>query len=457
MATIRCETVTPVGRRAAAVIVALGALVGAACNSDDDTSSTDTITASGSTAPGTTAPPTTPAATPGSDPDESPVDTVAEDVAVLDFEFQPVPAGRYRVETIGAPFVIDIPEGWFVQPNSFGHFVITDPESTGPGDRDIVMIRPSNIADPDQPGAPVEEQDGDWPLDDISGWLEALIPGVVDGDAVETTIGGLDAVRFDVAVGDDVDCGDEFCVGFATNREVNSMWFDPDVRYRVWWIDGGDESPIAVNIGAGSDAEFTERAQAVLDTVVFESIGPNPVPAEGNLWELGLPSEVPAGEVNLPVGPGIAFEMSESHVIVQDGPFAGVLLEGPGEVDVFFPDLAFDGAEVATVGDVVDAIERDPDLTGVVVGSRDVGGYDATEIEISSDLQPGDDGPPPPRFLWSGGSEDEGWLAPPNGILWVADTPDGVVVVTAEWFEPSAEADAQELATEILDSITIGG
>ena len=451
MATTRLGTATVARRRAAAVVVAVGALVGAACAGEEDAASTDTITTSGATAPGTTAP----AATPDSDPDERPVDTMAEDAAALDFEFQPVPAGRYRVETIGAPFVIDIPEGWFVQPNSFGHFVITDPESMGPGDRDIVMIRPSHLADPDQPGAPVDQQDGDWPLDDITGWLEALIPGVVDGDAVTTTIGGFEAVRFDVAVGDDVECGEEFCVGFATNRQVNSMWFDPDVRYRVWWIDGGDQSPIAVNIGDGSAPEFAERAQAVLETVVFESIGPNPVPAEGNLWELGVPSDVPAGEVTLPVGPGIEFEMSESHFIVQNDHFAGVLLQGPGEVDILFPDLAFDGTEIATVDDVVDAVERDPDLSGLVVGSRDVDGYEATEVEISSDLQPGGDGPPP-KLLRSGGAEGDGWRAPPDGILWVMETPDGVAVITAEWFETAVESDARSLATEILDSIAIG-
>ena len=223
-----------------------------------------------------------------------------------------MPSGEYRVETIGAPFTIDIPEGWFVQPNSLGHFVITATGSVGPGDRDIVMIRPSNLADPDQPGAAVEEQIGEWPLDDIDGWLAALIPGVIDGDPMDTTLGGLDAVTFDVAITDEVECGEMFCVGFATNRGVNDMWFDRRTGYRMWWIDGGEQAPIAVMIGDGSDPSFTERAQEVLDTVTFESVGPNPVPAEGNLWELGFPGQVPAGTVSLPVGPGVTFELSES-------------------------------------------------------------------------------------------------------------------------------------------------
>jgi hypothetical protein len=149
------------------------------------------------------------------------------------------------------------------------------------------MFRPSNLADPDQPGAPLEELAGDWPLDDINGWLDALIPGVVDGEPVDTTIGGLDAVQFDVAITDEVECGEDFCVAFATSRGLNGMSFEPPSGYsfeppsgyRVWWIDGGDEAPIVINIGDGSDPEFTERAQAVLDTMTFESVGPNPIPS----------------------------------------------------------------------------------------------------------------------------------------------------------------------------------
>jgi len=378
-------------------------------------------------------------------------------VPLLDFEFQAVPAGRYRVETIGAPFLIDIPEGWFVQPNSLGHFVITDPESRSAGDRDIVMIRPSNLSDPDQPGAPLEEQAIDWPLNEIDGWLDALIPGVVDGEPVDTTIGGLDAVQFDVAVSDEVECVEDFCIAFATNREVNSMWFVPPTRHRVWWIDGGDEAPIAINIGGGdgSDPEFIERAQAVIDTVMFESVGPNPIPSEGNLWELGFPSEVPAGIVTLPVGPGITFEMSEAHFVFQRDEFlSGVVLDSPAEADIFFTDQAFDGEPLATVDDAVGALERDPNITATVAGTREVSGYAATEVNIGNSVEPGPDRPPP-TF---GRSEqpDVGWVAPPEGTLWIMETPDGLAVITAEWFEPSGMEPAQAQAAEILDSIVIG-
>lgn len=447
--------------RVGGAIAAACLVVATACSSDgDDTTSQSAPTVASTTVidddsdQPTTTEATAPPTSTEPDADDSPASTSPTDVQLLDFEFQPVPAGRYRVETIGAPFSIDIPADWFVQPNSFGHFVITDPGSRGPGDRDIVMIRPSILSAPDEPGARPDEQGG-WPVDDIDGWLDELIPGVVDGEPVDTTIGGLDAVQFDVAVTDEVECGDEFCVGFATNRLVNSMWFDPGTGYRVWWIDGGDESPIAINIGDGSDPEFTERAQAVLDTITFESVGPNPIPSEGNLWELGIPSEVLAGSVTLPVGPGVTFELSEPHYVDQTQFFARVLLDGPGEVDVFFPDQAFDDEPLATVDDVVGALDRDPNVTATVVGTRQISGYEATEVDVTGPA-PGPNRPPAilQRSVLPTGA---GWRAPPDGTMWIMETPEGIAVITAEWYEPAGAEPAQALATEILDSIMIGG
>lgn len=427
-----------------------------------ETTAPATTAAPTTTAPPATAPPTTaPAATapPSTESVESaenegpPVNTSPDGVRLLDFQFQPVPPGDYRVETLGAPFTITIPEGWFVQPNETGHFVITSPTSAGPGDQDIVMIRPSALADPDRPGAPPDEQDGDWPLDDIDGWLDALAPGILAGEPGDTTLGGLDAVTFDVALTDEVECGPEFCVGFATNRLVNSMWFDRRIGYRVWWIDGGDEAPIAVNIGDGSDPAFTERAEAVLDTVAFESVGPNPIPAEGNLWELGISSEVPAGTVTLPIGPGVEFEMADPHFIFQRGSrFSGVLGDGPYESDIFFPEATRDGSPVESVDDVVDALEALEDFDTERDGTREVAGIEATVVQIMAL----DGAEPPSGPLLVEADLNDGWFPPPNGTLWVMETDTGVAVVSAEWFEAGQEEPALALAEEILTTIRFG-
>ena len=68
--------------------------------------------------------------------EEAPASTEPTDVQVLDLQLQAVLAGPYRVETIGVPFLVDIPYGWFVQPNSYGHFGASQIRNPcGPGDR----------------------------------------------------------------------------------------------------------------------------------------------------------------------------------------------------------------------------------------------------------------------------------------------------------------------------------
>lgn len=52
---------------------------------------------------------------------------------------------------------------------------------------------------------------------------------------------------------------------------------------------------------------------------------------------------------------------------------------------------------------------------------------------------------------------DSGWIALPDGTVWIMETPDGVAAITAEWFEPADTESALALSNEILDSIVIGG
>ena len=123
---------------------------------------------------------------------------------------------------------------------------------------------------------------------------------------------------------------------------------------------------------------------------------------------------------------------------------------------ILFTDEEFDGEPLATVDDVVGAHERDPDITATVGGTREVSGYEAPDVDITSSAEGGPDGPPPFKLLRSA-LPDLGWRAPPEGTLWIMETPDGLAVITAEWFEPAGMEPAQALTAEILDSIVIGG
>ena len=132
-----------------------------------------------------------------------------------------------------------------------------------------------------------------------------------------------------------------------------------------------------------------------------------------------------------------------------------VLLQGPGESDIFFPDVAFDGEPVATVDDIVGAIERSDEFTTTIVGTR---ASSAATGPPRSTSPARSRGRSTPRTLQSTTVPDSGWTAPPEGTLWIMETPDGLAVITAEAFEPvAALADARALAEEILDSIVIGG
>jgi len=395
-----------------------------------------------------------------SDPgdDGPPVNTAPDGLRLLDFAFEEVPSGDYRVETIGAPFTIDMPAGWSVQPNFGAHFVLSAPDSGGPGDRDIVMIRPSHLADPDQPNAPLDDQRGDWPLDDIEGWLAALPAGIVTGEPERTTVGGLEAARFDVSLTDEIGCGTDFCVGFATNRDVHGIAFDRRIGYRLWWIDGGEHSPVVVVVGDGTDESFTSRAEAVLDTVVFESIGPNPIPAEADLWELGYSAVAPAGTVRLPVGPGVEFELSEDRFVDQYRQFAHVLLGDeppgpPGQTDIIFPDQDVEGGPVTDLDGVIAALALHG-LESEVVGTRLVSGYDTTILDIRNPAITEGRFTGSPVFRSS--LDPYGtWEAPPRGTLWVIDAPTGLAIVTAEAIDFSVEDDARAQAEEIVDSLVI--
>lgn len=238
-------------RHARSIAIALVlALLVAACSSDTATSED-----SGETATTTTA--------------ASPDTTAAEDAGgVLTLQFAAVPEGMWRVESLGTPFDIDIEGDWWVQPNEPGWAVFTDPDSSGPGDRDVVFIRPTAISDPTDPSATGE----DWPVDDIEGWLEAIIDGVVVTEPVDAEIGGAEGIVFEVEL-----AGSQR-VEFVENSDVSGKTFDPSYRYIVYWLDQGEHEPIAIIVGARNFAidDWALAAESLLANVTFDEPAPHP-------------------------------------------------------------------------------------------------------------------------------------------------------------------------------------
>jgi hypothetical protein len=182
-----------------------------------------------------------------------------------------VEAGTYSLDTLGTPIVFTVENPvFFVQENSSGYFVMSAANSQGPDDRDMVMIRLAALSDPSAPNASVADQGEGWPADDFDGWLDNLTDGVVATNREATTLGGLPATRVDLELGD-IEClpGTSNCVLFdLTQRKP----LNPGSMYRIWVVNQGLDTPIAVILGSAgdaSDASWRAAFEQVLSTMEF--------------------------------------------------------------------------------------------------------------------------------------------------------------------------------------------
>lgn len=269
-------------RHARSIALALVlALLVAACSADtatsEDSGETVTTTTAASEDTSSASEDTTAETADTTAPDEgattttaaSPDTTTAEETGgVLTRQFAAVPEGTWRVESLGTPFDIDIEGDWWVQPNEPGWAVFTAPASGGPGDRDVVFFRPTALSGPTDPSATGE----DWPVDDIEGWLEAIIEGVVITEPIDAEVGGAEGIVFEVEL-----AGSER-VEFIENFHVSRKAFDPGHRYIVYWLDQGEHEPIAIIVGAQTAAidDWALAAESLLATVTFDESAPHP-------------------------------------------------------------------------------------------------------------------------------------------------------------------------------------
>ena len=180
-------------------------------------------------------------------------------------------AGTRSLDTLGTPIVFTVENPVFVvQENSSGYFVMSAANSEGPDDRDMVMIRLAALSDPTAPNASVADQGEGWPADDFDGWLDNLTNGIVVTNREATTLGGFPATRVDLELGD-IEClpGNSNCVLFdLTQRKP----LNPGSTYRIWVVDEGLDSPIAVILGSSGDASdesWRSAFEDVLSTMEF--------------------------------------------------------------------------------------------------------------------------------------------------------------------------------------------
>jgi len=197
----------------------------------------------------------------------------------------PIEPGTHELTALGTPLTLTFDDGWLSPLNRLGHTVLTDPAG-GSFVGDVTFLRPHLLTDPTQPGAAVGVQDA-WPLDDIEGWRDDVIDGIVTTGAERVQIGGRDAVYFEAEITDRSVCGNfSYCAGFIVNTiddfgNISGWAFQPGLHQQVWWVDQGDESPLVVIVATPSgDRGFRDQAAALLDTLVIGDPAPHPVPYE---------------------------------------------------------------------------------------------------------------------------------------------------------------------------------
>jgi hypothetical protein len=370
----------------------------------------------------------------------------------LTLEFAELDAGTYRVDTLGTPMSFTVDETWWVQPNGSGMFVLTDADSGGPGDRDLVFLRPTGLSDPT---APTTDAGGaaDWPPQDIDGWLENLIEGVAVGDATRTTLGGRNATVFDVTVDPDVvDCEGRLgladtrvqCVVFAVNQ-VTELAFRPTIAYRVWWVDNGEVPPVLVVAGAGGEGpDWFARAVGVIDTVAFGD--PTPHPICDRPWECGYSYDVPAGRATFDIGGGVSVVLDTARFVDQSAGFVEMRLdEGSGSVGIMAPRYTPDGTPLSGVVDVVAALE-DVGLEFVEFDPITVHGISTRVLDMT------EGGTFSSRPALKESPDDTGWSPPSTARIWLLEDDRGVVMITAEASGLNADLDLPG-AIEFAESI----
>lgn len=216
------------------LVIAMGVVIALGACSDSDSDVTTTTSA---------APTTTTTAAPTTTTTAAPSTTTTESEASVSSDLGPSQlfgAGTYTMVELGIPVTFTVDENWHTQPVEPGFFVITTPNSVGPGDHDLVFLRPSSFLNANM--EPI------LAADDLDGWLATVPDTASVSEPTPTTVAGLDAVTFEVTV--------ETVLPFLHVDGVRDHFnklFTPGFLFEVVWIDLPDGQPIVVVVGTPED------------------------------------------------------------------------------------------------------------------------------------------------------------------------------------------------------------
>lgn len=451
-------------RRIWLLLAALAAIASACSSGADETSAAEPASTS---APTTVAPEqttTSEAPAPTTDapveeePDGTDVDPVFEQgAAVIEQSFGPINPGTHRVDAVGTPFSVTT-TGQAVGGSPGGAiFVIADPGSQGPGDRGIEFVRVSHFTPPSDPAAPLGDADDGWPADDIDGWLDSVVDGIEISNRENVTVGGLEAVRFDVQVAEGFECGTDHCAALSSNSGATPFVLAPETSHRVWVVGQGDEAPLLINVAAfnADRIDWFNTAEEILKTLAFGPIEPNPI-GDGGPWTQGFNSDVPAGTVELPALGGIRFELANDRFIVQRSSeeWHWITTDAPADTGLFIIDRDIEGNPISTIDELIAAVTSGS-TAATEIEPATLGGFDARVFDIEKPAST-----PDAPLLLPAGADENGWRAPLAGRIWASETDRGLVMITASAFELASDLEVSlgqsELLVSTLEFIELG-
>lgn len=381
------------------------------------------------------------------EPPDFPATEFLADAPLLLDAFNVVEAGDHRVLSVGTELSFKNADTLAVQPNFTGHFVITDFDSRGPDDQDIVFLRTTNLSDPTQPWTPRDGQEP-WPVDDVAGWVDNLADDIIATAPVETTLGGLDAIYLELALAEGAQCGyaEGVCIGFAENDNTNIKGLSPGSLYRVWVVDQGGEDPIVVTAGIQTEDDIVwfDRAEELLSTLAFGEVETNPV------------RRLPAGPTDLPALGGIEIAFAQEQTVFQTWNDRGYLAT---EFGSSITALGFASAPRSLTGEVFATSDE-------LIATLTDAGIELTEGEVTLvggiETRTFDYTSTDAREIFFKFSEIEvsaigfGWEPGLAGRLWTIDHPErGLQVISAKAFG-AIDSQLPELLTnseEIIASI----
>jgi hypothetical protein len=202
----------------------------------------------------------------------------------------------------------------------------------------------------------------------------------------------------------------------------------------VWVVEQGDEDPLAIvdGIARNEDAPWFERSDAVMDTIAFGDIAPNPAQ-----WLDPGPNQLNAlGGVNVDLPENLAELTNGRPRLVNRWTGRGFALipitEQPGAI--FFSDRPhdFDGIPLTSSDDVVAELTSGgaelTELDAISIDDVDTRVFDITNTDVGAILL---------RFSPLDLAQDYlGWDAPAAGRIWLIEHPDrGLMMISTHAFQ----------------------